>query len=104
MATNLSCACSSVDKGMNWASCSTRVILFRNCHFQSFQRLSGISRKNLYLVVAILLGGSSSRSSEMLRLPGGSSSESLLLQLSRQLFSDSSTDRKSTRLNSSHGY
>src|SRR4030043_495395 len=98
MATNLSCACSSVDKGMNWASCSTRVILFRNCHFQSFQRLSGISLKNLYLVVAVLLGGSffksqqmlcllggsSSRSSEMLRLPGGSS-ESLLLQLSGQL-------------------
>ena len=89
MVTSLSCACSSVDREKSWASCSIRVILFRNCHFQSFQRPSGICRKNLYLAVVILPGGSSSRSSETLSLPGGCSSGSLLPQPSRKHFSDS---------------
>jgi len=48
-----------------------------------------MSPNNLFLIVAVLLGGLSSGSSDMLRLPGGCSSESLSLQGSKQHSSDS---------------
>jgi hypothetical protein len=80
-----------VDRGMNRTSCSMLVILFRNCHCQSFQTLSGMSPKNLYPAAAMLPGGSPSRLAGIVRLPGGCSSASLSLQLSGQQSPDSHT-------------
>ena len=76
MVTHLSCACSSTDIGINSFNCSTVVILFLKCHFQSFQALSGISPNNLCLLVAAVLGGSSSELLKILFLLGGSASVS----------------------------